>query len=53
MKCRARGQAAFRKDLRSTDQVVIDQTLVQQARQAKRKLYCCFVGFKKAFDLVP
>ena len=47
VKCRAKGQAGFRKDFCSTDQVFIIQTLIQQARQAKRKLYCCFVGFKK------
>ena len=53
MKCRAKGQAGFRKDFRTTDQVFIIQTLIQQARQEKRKLYCCFVDFKKAFELVP
>ena len=52
-KCRAKGQAGFRKDFRTTDQIFIIRTLVQQARHAKRKLYCCFVDFKKAFDLVP
>ena len=25
----------------------------QSVRKSKRKLYCCFVDFKKAFDLVP
>ena len=50
---RAKGQAGFRKDFRTTDQVFIIQTLIQQARHEKRKLYCCFVDFKKAFDLVP
>ena len=53
MKCRAKGQAGFRKDFRTTDQIFVIQTLVQQAKQAKQKLYCCFVNFKKAFDLVP
>ena len=56
MKCRAKGQAGFRKDFRTTDQIFVIQTLVQQAKQAKQakqKLYCCFVDFKKAFDLVP
>ena len=52
-KCRAKGQAGFRKDFRTSDQVFIIQSLVRQAKQAKRKLYCCFVDFKKAFDLVP
>ena len=53
MKCRAKGQAGFRKDFRTVDQIFIIQTLVQQARKSKRKLYCCFVDFRKAFDLVP
>ena len=52
-RCRAKGQASFRKDYRTTDQVFIIQTLVEQAKHDKRKLYCCFVDFKKAFDLVP
>ena len=52
-KCRAKGQAGFRKDFRTSDQVFVIQTLVRQAKQTKRKLYCCFVDFKKAFDLVP
>ena len=53
MKCRAKGQAGFRKDFRTTDQIFVIQTLVQQAKQAKQKLYCCFVIFKKALNLVP
>ena len=52
-KCRAKWQAGFRKDFRTTDQVFIIQTLMQQARQSKYKLYTCFVGFTKAVDLVP
>ncbi len=52
-KCRAKGQAGFRKDFRTTDQVFLIQTLTQQAKNSKRKLYTCFVDFKKAFDLVP
>ena len=50
---RAKGQAGFRKDFRTTDQLFIIRTLLQQAAHAKRRLYCCFVDFKKAFDLVP
>lgn len=52
-KCRARGQAGFRKDYHTTDQLFIIRTLLQQAAPAERKLDCCFVDFKKAFDLVP
>ena len=52
-RCRAKGQAGFRKDFRTTDQLFIIRTILQQAKHSKRKLYCCFVDFKKAFDLVP
>ncbi len=52
-KSRAKGQAGFRKDFRTTDQLFIIRTLLQQAAHEKRRLYCCFVDFKKAFDLVP
>ena len=50
---RAEGQAGFRKDYRTTDNVFIMQALIANARKAKKKLYCCFVDFKKAFDCVP
>ena len=52
-KSRAKGQAEFRKDVRTTDQLLIIRTLLQQAAHDKRRLYCCFVDFKKAFDLIP
>ena len=52
-KRRVRGQAGFRKDHRTTDQWFIIRTLLQQSAHAKRKLHCCFVDFKKAFDLIP
>ena len=46
-KSRAKGQAGFRKDFRTTDQLFIIRTLLQQAAHEKRRLYCCFVDFKK------
>ena len=52
-KSRARGQAGFRKGFPTTDQLFFIRTLLQQAAHAKRKLYCCLVDFKKAFDFVP
>ena len=51
-KSRAKGQAGFRKVFRTNDQLFIIRTLLQQAAHEKRRLYCCFVDFKKAFDLV-
>ena len=50
---RADGQAGFRKDYRTSDNVFIMQTVISSAHKAKKKLYCCFVDFKKAFDSVP
>ena len=50
---RAEGQAGFRKDHRTSDNVFIMSTMVANAKKQRRKLYCCFVDFKKAFDSVP
>ena len=49
---RARGQAGFRKNFRTIDQLFIIRTLLQQAAHAKRSLYCCFVDFKQTLSLV-
>ncbi len=51
--CRTKGQAGFRKDHRTSDQVIVIQALVRQAKQQQRNLYCCFIDFKKALDLIP
>jgi hypothetical protein len=50
---RAKGEAGFRKDCRTTNQLFILRTLIEQSKAKKKPLYCCFVGFKKAFDFVP
>jgi hypothetical protein len=50
---RAKGQAGFRKDFRTTDNLFILRTLNEQAKFQKKKLYTCFVDFKKAFDTIP
>ena len=50
---RAEGQAGFRKDHRTVDHVFILSTLISKAHKSKRKLYCCFVDFRKAFDSIP
>jgi hypothetical protein len=49
----AKGQASFRKDFRTINNLVILHTLTEQARFQKKKLYTCFVDFKKAFNTVP
>jgi hypothetical protein len=44
---RAKGQASFKKDFRTTYNLFILRTLTEQARFQKNKLYTCFVDFKK------
>jgi hypothetical protein len=50
---RAKGQAGFRKDYRTTDQLFILRTLIEQSKAKKKPLYCYFVDLKKAFDTMP
>ena len=50
---RARGQAGFRKDHRTTDQVFVLRTLIERARADRQPLYSCYVDFKKAYDTIP
>lgn len=55
---RADFQAGFRKDYRTMDNVFILKTLIAKAKALnsipkKKRLYVCFVDFKKAFDTVP
>ncbi len=49
---RAKGQAGFRKDYRTTDQLFILRTLIEQSKAKKKPLYCYFVDLKKTFDTV-
>jgi len=50
---RAKGQANSRKDFRTIDNMFIFRTLTEQTRFQKKKLYTCFVYFKKTFDIIP
>ena len=46
-------QAAFRRDFSTTDQIFILNSLLNKyVRVKKRKLYACFVDFRKAFDSI-
>jgi len=49
----ARGQAGFRKDFCTTDNLYILRTLIEHSTHKRKKVYCCFVDFHKAFDTVP
>jgi hypothetical protein len=48
----AKGQVEFHKDYYIIDQLFILQTLIEHNKVEKKPFYCCFVGFKKAFDIV-
>ena len=55
---KAKGQTGFRKDFRTTDNIFTLRSLIDKQKQTRQKgkpgkLYCCFVDFKKAFDIVP
>ena len=46
-------QAAYRRDYSTTDQIFIVNSLLNKyVRCKKKKLYACFVDFRKAFDNV-
>jgi hypothetical protein len=47
----AKGQAGFCKGYYIIDQLFILRTLIKQSKAKKKPLYCCFVDFKKAFDM--
>ena len=50
---RAKGQASFRKGFSTLDHILTLRTIIKEGRANGRKIYCCFVDFRKAFDTVP
>ncbi len=48
----AKGQARFRKDYHTTNQLFILQILIEQNKAKKKPLYYYFVDLKKVFDIV-
>jgi hypothetical protein len=49
---RAKGQAGFRKDFHTMDNLYILRTLIEQSTHKCKKMYCCFMDFRKTFDTV-
>ncbi|MCG8112265.1 MAG: reverse transcriptase domain-containing protein [Candidatus Thiodiazotropha taylori] len=45
-------QAGFRKNYSTSDNLFILKSLIDIVQSQKKKLYCCFVDFKQAFDSV-
>lgn len=50
---RAPGQAGFRRAFSTIDHIFTLRCLIDQAKAQKKRLHCCFVDFRKAFDTVP
>ena len=50
---RAPGQASFRRAFSTIDHIFVLRCLIDGAKARKKRLYCCFVDFRKAFDTVP
>ena len=46
-------QTVFRRNFSTLDHIFTLRSLIEQARADGRRLYCCFVDFRKAFDTVP
>ena len=46
------GQAGFRKNYSTIDNIFLIQCMVERLLDRGKKLFCCFVDYKKAFDLV-
>ena len=45
-------QAGFRQAFSTIDHIFTLRCLIDQSKARKKKLYCCFVDFRKAFDPV-
>ena len=50
---RACGQAGFCQAHSTIDHLVTLRILMEKIHLMRKVLYCCFVEFKKAFDMVP
>ena len=50
---RAKGQAGFIRKHSTMDHLVMLRIIVEECCKNKSNLFCCFVEFRKAFDMVP
>ncbi|XP_057846673.2 uncharacterized protein LOC131056339 [Cryptomeria japonica] len=51
-KC-AKGQAGFRPKHSTVDHGITLRHIIEKTWEKKEDVFCCFVDFKKAFDIVP
>ena len=50
---RAKGQANFKRNHSTMDHLITLRIIVEECRNNKSDLFCCFVDFRKVFDTVP
>ena len=50
---RGKGQAGFRRNNSTTDHLITLRIIVEECLNNKSDQFCCFVDFRKAFDIVP
>jgi hypothetical protein len=49
----AKGQASFRPKHSTIDHGITLRHIIEKVWEKKEEVFCCFVDFKKAFDMVP
>lgn len=47
------GQAGFRRGFSTLDHILTLRAIIEEGRSHGRRIYCNFVDFRKAFDIVP
>ena len=50
---KAKGQAYFRRNHSTTDHLITLRVIPEECRNNNFDLFCCFVDFRKYFDIVP
>ena len=50
---RDKGWSGFRRYYSTVDHLVTFRIIAEEFRNTKTNLFCCFVDFRKAFDMVP
>jgi len=52
-KLQEKGQAIFRRNHCTYDYILTLKAIIEEAKANKCRVYCCFIDFIKAFDIVP
>jgi hypothetical protein len=50
---RAKGQAEFKRYLSTVNHLITFRIIAKEFHDTKTNLFCCFVDFRKGFDMVP